>query len=652
MLSRIFISILLLLFISCSSEFQYEAEIVYPPVATMQLGPSIFLSEMDFEKLDIKEGTPVKVGLNNKQIDLRAYKSFGESSKIGMHRKYVNYFEVEYKENNKVTISLIDKEQTDFKPKSIEFSVENYQGDLDEWQGYAFGAPHGDCDNETGEIVKIISEQYGIPSTAAYGCRLSYRGIWYDCNRPLMKEAKPSGKGVIGERLWNEGAVAKYSTFQDSAWSNSNLKYGERFKLFTSFHGHDLSVTLASGKKIQRPVIEGIGTGFTKNEIRRIKKFYYNNRNSCIENAPDLYFGNLPEDLTYEYQGIPLTFFYSGLGSRTYGTLRNEMTEYVLHFETPNSMRIDKEVQPKTAKLLNDIYVFVKDSIIAKKKTLDVVENNFKAPKNIGAKVNLQGGEFLFGAPKGFGWGSERPQHKVELSPFAIDIYEVTNKQYCNFLNKVLNEGDIEVVEGNVVSTGNYEIILFKTTDAVPFSEIEYANNKFKVVNERDNFPVVFVTYNGAMKYARSKGERLPTEAEWEYAASWNGKKKYLYGISNNKYSESKANFEDSGDAFEVATFIKTTPVGYYKSKSPSGCKDMSGNVWEWTSDYYVSNIHSKLKDEVAENPTGAKSGTMFVIKGGAWNTEGPVTSTTKRLGINPNTALINLGFRCVSESK
>jgi len=78
----------------------------------------------------------------------------------------------------------------------------------------------------------------------------------------------------------------------------------------------------------------------------------------------------------------------------------------------------------------------------------------------------------------------------------------------------------------------------------------------------------------------------------------------------------------------------------------------MSGNVWEWTSDYYVSNIHSKLKDGVVENPSGAKTGTMFVIKGGAWNTEGPVTSTTKRLGINPNTALMNLGFRCVSDKK
>ena len=262
MLNKIIFSALLLLFVSCSQEVTYEVELVYPPVATMQLGPSIFLSETDFEKMNLVEGTPVTVNINNKSKDLRIYKSFGKSNKIGIHKKYLSYFGINYKD--KIQIKITKTNNSKLTPKSIDFSVENYPGNLDKWNGYAFGAPHGDCDNKTGEVVKILSEQYGIPSTAAYGCRLSYRGIWYDCNRPLMKEAKPSGKGVIGERLWNEEAIKKYKAFQDSAWSNSGLKYGKRFKLFTSFHGHDLSVTLANGKKIQRPVIEGIGTGFTK----------------------------------------------------------------------------------------------------------------------------------------------------------------------------------------------------------------------------------------------------------------------------------------------------------------------------------------------------------------------------------------------------
>ncbi|MCF6270354.1 MAG: formylglycine-generating enzyme family protein [Melioribacteraceae bacterium] len=644
--------VITIFFISCTDEYNFEGKLVYPPVATMQLGPSIFLSEADFQKLNIEEGTPVNVEINNKSIDLRVYNSFDKKTTIGLHKKYLSLFGIKYNDNIQLKITKISLNNMELIPKPIEFSVESYPGNLDEWKGYAFGAPHGDCDNETGTVVRILSEQYGIPSTAAYGCRLSYRGIWYDCNRPLMKEPKESGLGVIPERKWNKKAEEKYQTFQDSIWSNSELKYGERFKLFTSFHGHDLTVKLPNGKKIQRPVIEGVGVGFSKDELRRIKKFYYNNRSKYYENAPDLYFGNLPEDLVYEYEGIKLNFFYSGLGTRTYGTMRNDITEYALHLETPNSMRVNPEVQPKTAQLLSDIYLFVRDSIFAQKYKSNLVVNNYKVPTNIGEKTNLKGGEFLFGAPTGFGWGSEGPQHKVILSPFAIDIYEVTNEQYCNFLNAALEENIINIIDGEVVLKEDNNKLLFKTTKAVPFSEIEFANNQFKVVDGREYFPVVFVTYTGANKYALSRGERLPTEAEWEYSASWNGKKKYLYGNYSNKFDESEANYEDSNDPFEMVTFIKTTPVGYYKAQSPNGCKDMSGNVWEWTSDYYLSNIHSNLKGEVVKNPIGAETGTMKVIKGGAWNTEGIVTSTTKRLGINPNTALINLGFRCVKVNK
>ncbi|MEN8192208.1 MAG: formylglycine-generating enzyme family protein, partial [Bacteroidota bacterium] len=635
---------------SCAREKIFNAELIQPPVATMQLGPSIFLSDSYFENIDAEEGTPVRVEINNKIHDLRIYRNFEELPKVGLHYKYRDYFGINYKDTIQIRIVKINNRDTELTPKPIKFIVENYSGDLNEWNNYAFGAPHGDCDNETGAIVKIVSEKYGIPSTAAYGCRLSYRGIWYDCNRPLMKEPKPSGKGVIGERHWNEKAMEKYSVFQDSAWSNSKLKYGKRFKLFTSFHGHDLTVKLPDGKKIQRPVIEGIGSGFTKNELRKIKKFYYRNRDSYYENPPDLYFGNLPEDLEYEYKGVKLNFFYSGLGTRTYGTLRSDMAEHILHFETPNSMRINPEIQPKTAKLLNDIYQFVKDSIFAQQKPLTLKAYNYSVPKDFNKKANLKGGEFLFGAPDGFGWNSERPQNKVTLSPFEIDIYEVTNKQYCEFLNKQFASNEIEVNEGEVFCKTNSNL-LFKTKKAITFSEIDFDNNKFSVVSDREYFPVVFVTYYGAKKYAVSRGERLPTEAEWEYAASWDGKEKYLFGYKENESIEKYSNYEDSYDYFEREKVIKTTPVGYYKKSSPFGVKDMSGNVWEWCSDYYQYDIHKVYTGKKAANPKVTKKSTMNVIKGGAWNTEGSVTSTTKRLGINPNAALINLGFRCVKMS-
>ena len=653
MLNRIVYAIVFLFTINIyAQEFVIDARLVYPPVATMQLGPSIFFPESDINRIGIEEGTPVRVTINNENMDLRIYNSFGEKGTVGIHRKYLKNFGIDYKENISVKITLIDSSETNLTPKPIKFYVENYKGDLSEWGGYAFGAPHGDCDMQTGQVVKLVAENYGIPSTAAYGCRLSYRGIWYDCNRPLMKEPKKGNKGVIPERQWNKRAEEKYKVFQDSVWANSNLSYGKRFKLFTSFHGHDLTVKLPSGKRIQRPVIEGIGSGFTKDELRKIKRFYYSTRNNYYENPPDLYFGNLPEDLEYEYKGIKLDFFYSGLGSRTYGSLRSDIAEHILHFETPNSMRLDPKVQPKTAKLLHDIYVFVKDSIFAfNNNSTNVAFQDYTVPENIGAKVNAKGGEFIMGAPNNFGWAAERPQHKVKLSPFKIDIYEVTNKQYCEFLNSALNSDEIKITNGNVYDAKNDKHLLYKPASSSPFSEIEYSNDEFVVVKGKENFPVVFVTYYGAEKYASSRGERLPTEAEWEYAASWDGARKYLFSTSSNVIKEAEANFEDSGDPFENSEVIKSSVVGYYSAASPIGCKDMSGNVWEWCSDNFKYNFYKEFKDTVVSNPKCMETSTMKTIRGGAWNTEPIVTRNTIRLGVNPNAALINLGFRCVKVS-
>jgi len=101
MLNKILIFIVTsFVFIGCSQEHKYdfEAELVYPPVATMQLGPSIFLPKSDFEKLDIIEGTPVRVTINNRTIDLRIYDSFGDDNTFIKHRKYLKFFGIDYKE--------------------------------------------------------------------------------------------------------------------------------------------------------------------------------------------------------------------------------------------------------------------------------------------------------------------------------------------------------------------------------------------------------------------------------------------------------------------------------------------------------------------------------------------------------------------------
>ncbi len=644
--------ILILLFsviafsISCNAQTkrQFEGVRVSPPVSTLQLGPAIFFSPEFTDELGVAEGDPIRIVKGNKIKDLRIYKFFGKKNEFAIHDKFANELGIT-DGTNKFDIILISKNEATISPKPIKFTVENYKGDLTKWKGYAFGAPHGDCDFETGAVVKLVAENYGIPATAAYGCRLSYRGIWFDCNRPLMKEPKPDGRGVIPERQWNEAAEEKYEIYQDSVWANSRMRYGERFELFTSFHGHDLSVKLPDGTKIERPVIEGMGVGFTKEELRKIKKFYYENRSRYWENPPDLYFGNLPEDRTYEQFGVKLNFFYSGLGTRTYGSLRSDLCKRALHFETPNTVRLDEAVQPKTAEFLHDLYEFVRTEII-EKETAEKPENiDVRAPKDLNEKITVPAGEFVMGAPEEKGWSSERPQHTVFIDEYEIDKYEVCNLRYAKFLDEAKRAGKIIVKDGKVYGADGK--LYFETERANPFSEIFYRKGKFIVKKNREYFPVVFVTYRGAKAFAEFYGGDLPTEAEWEKAASWDGAKKYFYAVAGDTIKENEANFEDSGDPFEKI-LPGTTPVGFYETASPYGVKDMSGNVWEWCKDTYVYGAYKNFADGVARNPVVLREGTMKTVRGGAWNTEFAVTRATMRLGINPDVGLVNLGFRCV----
>ena len=644
----IFTAVVLLfviLTIACSQKrVHFKGELVKPPVATMQLGPAIFFSEDFVKKLGITEGNPVRIIKGDKTVDLRVYKFWGKNVEFSLQKKYAEEAGFTQGENE-FDILLIPVKEAKIKPKPLKFKVENYHGNLSEWKGYAFGAPHGDCDWETGDVVRLEAKNYGIPATAAYGCRLSYRGVWFDCNRPLMKEPRKDGRGVIPERQWNKAAEEKYRIYQDSVWANSGYAYGKRFELFTSFHGHDLTVKLPDGKKIQRPVIEGMGVGFTKSELRKIKKFYYENRDKYWKNAPDLYFGNLPEDRVYEQYGVKLNFFYSGLGTRTYGSLRSDLCKRALHLETPNSLRLDTLTRKSTARFLADLYRFVRKEIIEKDVPVKQPSVKFLPPKDLSAKIKIPAGEFLMGAPDDKGWSSERPQHTVFLDEYLIDKYEVTNFQYVRFLNEALKKNLIKVSGGKVLSNDGKTLI--ETKVANPFSEINFDGEKFTVKKGREFFPVIFVTYFGAESYAKFNGGDLPTEAQWEKAATWANGRKYFYSVSADTIYENQANFEDSGDPFEKI-FPATTPAGFYKSASPYGVKDMSGNVWEWCKDNYKYSAYREIKDEVVKNPLVTEKSTMKTIRGGAWNTEFVVTRGTMRLGINPDYGLVNLGFRCV----
>jgi formylglycine-generating enzyme required for sulfatase activity len=648
-LKNISFIVLIITPVIAQSKIEFVGKLVKSPVATTQLGPSIFFSENNFKSFKLIEGTPIRVHFKNHQIDLRPYIFFGADDEFALHPENSKRLGLE-EGTSKIFIEKISSDQTELTSKPIKFYVENYKGDLNKWKGFAFEAPHGDCDNETGLIVKLLTEKYGIPSTAAYGCRLSYRGIWFDCNRPLMQEPKENQRGILPERKWNKSAEEKYLEFQDSILANSEMKYGDRFKLYCSFHGHDLAVKLNSGKVIERPVIEGMGMGFSDYELRRIKNYYNRVKFDYYSVPPDLYFGNLPEDSVYYFDGVKLRFFYTGLGARTYGSLRRDFLENGLHFETPNSMRIPVEVQEKTADLLAEIFSFVKDSIFSERNNAPQlqIDKDIYSPQDFGKRLKIPAGEFIFGTDDEQSWSSEKPAHRVYLDEFYIDKYEVTNIQFVDFLNELFNQRKI-IVEDGIVYNSDKSKKHYSSNEGNPFAEISFDGEKFSVDKKRNNFPVVFVTYWGVEEYAKFNGGRIPTEAEWEKAASWNDirKIKSFYSTGTNSINPAQANYEQSVDPFEN-NLPATTPVGYYSSASFYGVKDMSGNVWEWTSDNFISSVYSTRKTEVIKNPKVEAESTMKTTKGGAWDTEYSVLRSSIRLGINPDYGLINLGFRCV----
>jgi len=178
--------------------------------------------------------------------------------------------------------------------------------------------------------------------------------------------------------------------------------------------------------------------------------------------------------------------------------------------------------------------------------------------------IYVQGGTFQMGTND---YDNKKPIHTVTLSDFYIGKYEVTQNEY-------------ERVMGTNPS-------YFKCSDC----------------------PVENVSWNDAVEYARKVGKRLPTEAEWEYAARG--------GNKNNNYKYSGSNSLDNVAWYNDNSGSKTHSVGT-KQANELGIYDMSGNVWEWCNDWYGSYSISSQS-----NPQGPTSGSSRVVRGGSFDYDG-----------------------------
>lgn len=217
--------------------------------------------------------------------------------------------------------------------------------------------------------------------------------------------------------------------------------------------------------------------------------------------------------------------------------------------------------------------------------------------------VMVKGGCYRMGDSFGSGYADERPVHEVCVNDFYMGKYDVTQGQWKEIMGNNLSEFD-------------------RCGDDCPVENISW--------NDAQDFIA-------KMKWKIGKNYRLPTEAEWEYAARSGGKKEEWAGTSNESELGEYAWFDlNSGG--------KTHPVGK-KKPNGLGLYDMSGNVWEWCQDFYDENYY---RYSPKNNPEGPSSGTNHVLRGGSWfNGEG-YSRTDKRLPIIPDYRDGNDGFRLV----
>lgn len=248
-----------------------------------------------------------------------------------------------------------------------------------------------------------------------------------------------------------------------------------------------------------------------------------------------------------------------------------------------------------------------------------VAENIFP-----GEKVAVAGGTFTMGSPNGIGEANEEPEHSVTLSGFSISKYEITNAQYATFMNDI-----------GAAINGSFNGVEYLDMDDLNV-QISHTSGSFIADVGKENSPVIKVSWFGAKAYAEHYGGRLPTEAEWEFAAKG--------GNSSSGYTYSGSNTIDDVAWYTSNSGGATHSVGT-KSANELGLHDMSGNVCEWTNDWYDGNYYSSSP---TNDPQGPSSGTNRVYRGGGWSNNANGCRVATRIRNFPTHTFDFLGFRPV----
>ena len=264
--------------------------------------------------------------------------------------------------------------------------------------------------------------------------------------------------------------------------------------------------------------------------------------------------------------------------------------------------------------------------------------------RQLGGMVLIPGGRFRMGDDFSVR-PDERPAREITIDPFWMDEHEVTNRQFAEFVDQT----------GYVTTAETLGRALVFDRDCTQWVETEGANWRHPAgpdtwLDGLENHPAVQVSWYDAQAYAQWAGKRLPTEAQWEYAARaglrdadypW-GREELVEGRYQANYYQGWYPDEDiQADGFDRLAPVKSFPANQF------ALYDLSGNAWEWCRDWYADDYYRSSPDN---NPGGPRDGTMRVQRGGSWlsaENYRPGYKVSTRWRRSPEACYQDVGFRC-----
>ena len=302
----------------------------------------------------------------------------------------------------------------------------------------------------------------------------------------------------------------------------------------------------------------------------------------------------------------------------------------------------------------------------------------------------IEGGTFRMGAADTEGRPDEYPLHPVKVNGFWMDATEVTNAQFARFvqetgyvttaerapdweeLKRQLPPGTPKPPDSMLVAAS---LVFTPPAHAVALldgrqwwswkkgADWRHPQGPGSNLEGKETLPVVQVSWEDAAAYAAWAGKRLPTEAEWEFAARGGAENQpYPWGAEPLEKGKPKANTWQGQFPNRNSNWDKYTGLAPVRSFAPNGygLYDMAGNVWEWCTDWYDATYYSSLKAQAATNPKGPAGShdpteptvPKKVMRGGSFMCNKAYCKgyrTSARMKSSPDTSLENTGFRCVA---